>query len=363
MSGDGEAARRHLRNSFEVLVEARERFYPVDAYLVDLTLVAPTTVGESLRRQLVADGPQNLLISGETLLRVAEAAPDTLAALPRRSTTERSRSWGVNLPSASCRSCPSKTHSLNSNGAQARFRRLSDRLRASTAGDDSDCRRSCRRCFRGWAIIGAFHATLDDGRFATASQSKVRWEGLDHSAIDALTRLPLDANRPDTFLSAAHAGRIDGSGPRGDRRLRALALTVRHVLRRFAPHGRLWRGIGEIHHTGGLLRAYDQFRRIDQVQIRWIPRPDTCVRPSRGKNHSPYRTSSKSICGTRRHAADTIHMMADVVGAGHAAPRRSRRPGVRRIPRRTRAATGCRRPPPGGTACDPRRTGKRRVID
>ena len=49
-------------------------------------------------------------------------------------------------------------------------------------------------------FIGAVHATLDDGRFATASQSKVRWEGLDYSAIDALTRLPLDANRPETFL-------------------------------------------------------------------------------------------------------------------------------------------------------------------
>ena len=49
-------------------------------------------------------------------------------------------------------------------------------------------------------FIGALHATLDDGRFATASQAKVRWEGIDYSAIDALVRLPLDANRADTFL-------------------------------------------------------------------------------------------------------------------------------------------------------------------
>ncbi len=38
-------------------------------------------------------------------------------------------------------------------------------------------------------------------RFATASQAKVRWEGIDYSAIDALVRLPMDANRADTFLA------------------------------------------------------------------------------------------------------------------------------------------------------------------
>ena len=33
LAGDAEETRRHLQNSFEVLIEARERFYPVDAYL------------------------------------------------------------------------------------------------------------------------------------------------------------------------------------------------------------------------------------------------------------------------------------------------------------------------------------------
>ena len=41
--GLAEQARQHLRTCFDVLTEARERFYPVDCYMLDLTLVAAVT--------------------------------------------------------------------------------------------------------------------------------------------------------------------------------------------------------------------------------------------------------------------------------------------------------------------------------
>ena len=40
--------------TFNVLVEARGKYYPVDTCLMDLTLVASTTLGASLRQELPA---------------------------------------------------------------------------------------------------------------------------------------------------------------------------------------------------------------------------------------------------------------------------------------------------------------------
>ena len=79
--GRDETAREQLHSAFDLLTEAREYFYPVETYLLDLTLVAPTTIGPSLRAELARGGPLNLLLSGETVQRMAEREPQTLAAL------------------------------------------------------------------------------------------------------------------------------------------------------------------------------------------------------------------------------------------------------------------------------------------
>ena len=52
-------------------------------------------------------------------------------------------------------------------------------------------------------FVGALHFTLEDGRFPLGSQSKVRWEGPDGTAIEALARLPRDAAQAGTFLDFA----------------------------------------------------------------------------------------------------------------------------------------------------------------
>ncbi|MGC3970122.1 MAG: hypothetical protein QM775_23180 [Pirellulales bacterium] len=77
-------ASQHLKNAFEALYEARERFYPVDNYLVDLTLTAETTLGTSLRKELAGDLPVNVLITGALLDRLAEREPESLPAAAAR---------------------------------------------------------------------------------------------------------------------------------------------------------------------------------------------------------------------------------------------------------------------------------------
>jgi alpha-mannosidase len=51
--------------------------------------------------------------------------------------------------------------------------------------------------------VGTLHAALGEGRYPEGSQVKIRWQGPDHTAIDTVGRVPLDAARPETFLKLA----------------------------------------------------------------------------------------------------------------------------------------------------------------
>ncbi len=198
--GRDETAREHLHSAFDLLTEAREYFYPVETYLLDLTLVAPTTIGPSLRAELARGGPLNLLLSGETVQRMAEREPLTLAALREGLEKEQVTIIGGEYDE---RELPLLTHEAILDHVGRGLDVYQEHLgrRPEIFG---------RRRFgltpllpgvlRRLGFLGCLHFTLDDGRFPTGNQSRIRWEGLDGEAIEALARLPLDASRAESFL-------------------------------------------------------------------------------------------------------------------------------------------------------------------
>ena len=201
MQGDAEAARKHLVSCFEVLTEARERFYPAEAYLLDITLLAPTTLGEPLGKELRSPTPINILASGETIERLAEIDAGLLEAVASAVRDEKAGLIGGELSERELPLLPVESVlSELRRGGDVYARHFGQRPKIYG-----------RRRFGLTPILpqilarsgflGALHATLEDGQFPRGEQSKIRWEGLDASAIDALTRLPLDAARAESFLS------------------------------------------------------------------------------------------------------------------------------------------------------------------
>ena len=83
VAGDAESARRQLQAAFDRLHEAREYHYAVEPRLLDLTLLAPSTLGQPLRDELAADQPRSLLVSGQVVELMARQEPETLDALKR----------------------------------------------------------------------------------------------------------------------------------------------------------------------------------------------------------------------------------------------------------------------------------------
>jgi alpha-mannosidase len=201
LNGEEETTRTHLAACFEVLVEARERFYPVELYLIELTLVASSTLGESLSRQLQADGAQNLLLSGQLLEQLATEHPLTHAQLRDRVEAETLCVVGGEYVESELPLQPIENVLANFRRGHALFRDLLGAPPLVYARRRYGLSPDLPQFLSRQLYLGAVHATLDDGQFPRTPQSKVRWESPDGSVIDALGRLPLDARAPETFLS------------------------------------------------------------------------------------------------------------------------------------------------------------------
>ncbi len=201
LAGDAQTARERLRNALDQLSESREYFYPVEAYLLDLILVAPTTLGAALREELAAEGPTNLLLDGSTLERMAAEEPETLAALREALEKDAAGLIGGGLDEAPLPLLPVEALLEHLRRGFSVFDRLLGRRPGVFGRRRFGLTPVLPQLVHDLGMEGVFHCTLDDGRFPSGNQSKVRWEGLDGTEVEALGRVPIDVARPDSFLS------------------------------------------------------------------------------------------------------------------------------------------------------------------
>ena len=203
VEGNTALAKEKLAACFSVLAEERDHYYPVDAFLIDLNMVASTTLGAALREELSRETPTSVLLSGELVEALAASEPQTLAAL--KAGLEAGRIGLAGGAAAESR-WPLLAHET-----------ILEELRRGLAIYERLLGRR-PEVFGRWryghtphlpgilhrlGFRGALHASFDEGKTPDGLQIKVRWEGLDGSAIDALARTPLDATKPQTFLSLA----------------------------------------------------------------------------------------------------------------------------------------------------------------
>jgi len=199
--GQVEQARTHLQRCFDTLYDARKHFYPVDVYLLDMTLLAETTLGDPLEAELVNSASLNLLTSGDVLQSLASKHPD---------------SWRKLLDAVNYgKACVLGGDDVESPLPLLPIERLLEHLRAGVLKYEALIGRPPYVYGRRRAGLtpvmpqllaklgyqGALHFTLDDGAFPLGPQSKVRWEGLETSVIDVFARVPAEAAKPETFLA------------------------------------------------------------------------------------------------------------------------------------------------------------------
>jgi len=203
VKGKIEEAKQGLTQLFDMLAEQRDHYYPVEAFIIDLTLVTESTAGKSLRAELAKNLPVNLLLSASVVEYMAMHEPESLSEL--RTAIDEGTACLIGgeydeseiplLPYEAVVASISKGMDVYQSYLQKRplvFGRRRFGLSPTLP-----------QLLKNFEFNGALHATLDGGRFPEGTQAKTIWEGINGSQIDALAKSPLDASQANTFLRYA----------------------------------------------------------------------------------------------------------------------------------------------------------------
>jgi hypothetical protein len=203
VTGDDATARERLRECFEALEAARSHYYPVDVWLVDLVLLAESTLGPALDAELASPVPLAIVATGRLIEALAVRNPSALALLRGRREAgtlaavggrddERPLDLCTPLEVAASLDRGLRAWSDHAGGAPTTFGQI--------AGGTSPIlpRLLGERGYR-----GAIWTLFDGTPLPDLGASRVVWHGSGGAAIDALGRAPLDAREVRTILLLA----------------------------------------------------------------------------------------------------------------------------------------------------------------
>ncbi len=200
LAHDAEAAHVHLKACFELLTEARERFYPIECYLLDLCLLIPRLADEHLER--VLDGPTsaNILMTAADLEEIATQKPALVARLRDRWNEGRVECIGGEYHENPAPLVPLSSLQWEFRHGRETFQRLLSRVPTTWGRRRYGLSTLLPQLLHKWGYLSALHVLLDDGIYPDVEHSKIRWEGCDGTIIDALTRIPLAGDSATSFL-------------------------------------------------------------------------------------------------------------------------------------------------------------------
>ena len=197
--GDGQAASNRLRAGFELLTQARERFYPVDAYLLDLCLLDPSMPAGVLAEPLALPVPITFIAPARAIEAQAEADPQRVSALRQAISDGWADVAGGTYAEAEDALLPLESIVWQyAKGGQVYHAHLDER------GVETFARRrfglfvQLPQIVKRFGIRYALHLAFDAGRFPLRPETKRLWEGPEGSSLESLLRPPLAADRPST---------------------------------------------------------------------------------------------------------------------------------------------------------------------
>lgn len=196
---DVEAAKDRLYDAYDLLLEEKNAYYPVEPQLLDLSLIANSTINK-LPEQLSQSHAQSFLISGELAERMNLDSPETSKLIRQRVADD-----SLSIVGGLQQEVPSLLMSGESMVSQLQV--------GCTAIEQVFGKRPTvfvRRTFGLHPALpnllshngftGAIHATFDGGVFPRSPNGVMRWTGDDDQNILTLADTPMDASDPHCFV-------------------------------------------------------------------------------------------------------------------------------------------------------------------
>jgi hypothetical protein len=203
VAGDLEEARNRLAECFGALEAARSHYYPVDVWLLDTVLLAPSTLGEALDRELDSPVPLGIVATGEVVETLAATRATTVARIRGRLEDGSLSAVGGRYAARPLDLCtPHEIEADLDQGRRVWEQHLGTppQVFGQIAGGMSPI---LPRLLGERGYAGGLWTLFDGTPLPDAGGSRIRWEGRDGVTIDAIARPPLDARRAQTFITLA----------------------------------------------------------------------------------------------------------------------------------------------------------------
>ncbi|MDX1964417.1 MAG: hypothetical protein SFX18_14795 [Pirellulales bacterium] len=199
--GDADQTRTHLQGAFDLLLQARSHFYPVDTYWLNILLVNPQFAGASLRRELATERPQNILLSAKSLAEIAAAEPETLELIRAGLAAERLTVIGGDNDGAEWPIHNAEAILADLRAGGMVWKKLLDQEPRHFGRQRHGLTPILPGILQSLGYQSAWHITFDEGRFPESQKTKTSWEGWGTKGIEAIGRLPLHAGESAALLN------------------------------------------------------------------------------------------------------------------------------------------------------------------
>lgn len=195
-----ESCEASLQSAFDLLAEERDHYFSSDPHMIDLILVAPTTLGPDLLNSLEGDAPLNLLMSAQAAQEIAANHQEIADRIRQRCQAETLSIVGGS---------PDDTSRLDYLGSSAVAGWLEESLTKTEAA------LGVRPVVFGrlgggipgdlppWLISAGFRGAITNDFYSGVGwqdEPKMLWQS-GGAELEALTAKPLDVLQPQTFIN------------------------------------------------------------------------------------------------------------------------------------------------------------------
>ncbi|MDR1269626.1 MAG: hypothetical protein LBK82_08880 [Planctomycetaceae bacterium] len=202
--GEIETAKDHLRQAFESVCQSKEYFYPSKTYFLNLTLITPSTTGISLQKILNERDTVNLFLSCKLLRKLPETNPETFSVLKSACNTGKVRFIVDDSEEKSLLLLPILDAADRILDGISVFREQLNVSPTIYGRLHIGLTPFLPQLLKLTGIKGVVHfAPLDGWQIKETAQSKMIWQGIDGTKIDALVRYPQDGSSNLEFFDLA----------------------------------------------------------------------------------------------------------------------------------------------------------------
>jgi hypothetical protein len=198
---DPDATREALKECYGFLEATRSHYYPVDVWLLDTVLLAASTLGDSLNRELQTSVPLTLAATGDTIEKLAVANPAAVARLRERCEAGTLAPAGGRYDSCPLDECTPEEIVRSFERGLVAWREIVGTVPVTYAQQTGGSSAILPQLLSELGFTGAIWPLFDGTPLPDPGGSRIRWEGTGGGWIDAVARPPLDARRVATILS------------------------------------------------------------------------------------------------------------------------------------------------------------------